>query len=139
MRRLETYRLPRRLRKAKAPDRLAPLFMDRAELAASPDLSDAMREAIADSNDLIVVCSPAAARSRWVQLEIQLFRELHPDRQILAALCRGDETDAFPRNCSSSTAEPRHRWRPTFARAVTASVVRCSSWLRRLPASRSTN
>lgn len=93
---LESYRLPRRLRRrGKERGRLAPLFMDRAELAAAPNLTDAVRDAIEGSEHLIVVCSPSAAVSDWVSREIRLFRELHPDRTVLAALCRGDVDAAF--------------------------------------------
>lgn len=76
--------------------RLAPIFIDRAELAAGPDLSAQVRAALADSAALIVIASPAARASRWVGQEIALFRQLHPDRPVLAALAEGDPDAAFP-------------------------------------------
>lgn len=93
-RRLEAFQLPA---DSQGPrPRLAPVFLDRAELAAGADLSAQVKEALAASAALVVVCSPAAAASRWVGLEIALFRALHPDRPVLAALIGGEPVEAFP-------------------------------------------
>ena len=75
---------------------LAPIFIDRAELAAGPDLSASVREALADSAALIVIASPAARASHWVAQEIALFRAAHPGRPVLAALIAGEPGEAFP-------------------------------------------
>ena len=100
-RRLETYRLPTRLAgsqgaRGTVPDRLAPIFRDREELPAATDLSATVRDALAQSGALIVLCSPHAAASLWVAEEIKVFRELHPDRPVLAAVLDGDPPDCFP-------------------------------------------
>lgn len=93
-RRIERYRLPPG---TTGPDqRLAPVFIDRAELAAAPDLTNQVRAALAQSAALIVVASPQAKASRWVDQEIALFRSLHPDRPVLAALIAGEPAEAFP-------------------------------------------
>ncbi|PKB14447.1 TIR-like protein DUF1863 [Novosphingobium kunmingense] len=76
--------------------RLAPVFLDRAELAAGADLSAQVKDALEQSAALIVVCSPAAVLSRWVAQEIALFRDRHPERPVLAALIDGDPGEAFP-------------------------------------------
>ncbi|MFM5895258.1 MAG: toll/interleukin-1 receptor domain-containing protein [Novosphingobium sp.] len=88
-RRLEGWTVP-------GEGRLAPIFIDRAELAAGPDLSAQVREALAGSAALIVIASPAARASRWVSQEITLFRELHSDAPVLAALIEGEPDEAFP-------------------------------------------
>lgn len=93
-RRIERYRLPAGADGQR--ERLAPVFLDRAELAAAPDLSDQVREALARSAALIVVASPRARASRWVDQEIALFRAIHPDRPVLAALIDGEPQEAFP-------------------------------------------
>lgn len=93
-RRLEGFRLPATT--AAPRERLAPVFIDRAELAAGQDLSEQVRAALADSAALIVIASPAARASRWVAQEIALFRELHPGRPVLAALIEGEPDSAFP-------------------------------------------
>ncbi len=100
-RRLEAYRMPRRLvgmetARGPVPPRLWPIFRDREELPAATDLSETVREALAQSGALIVLCSPHAAVSLWVAEEIETFRALHPDRPILAAILDGDPPDCFP-------------------------------------------
>ncbi len=88
-RNLESWRLPDK-------SRLAPVFIDRAELSAGSDLSAQVRDALAESAALVVVCSPNAVASRWVGQEIALFRELYPGRPVLAALIEGEPDQAFP-------------------------------------------
>jgi tetratricopeptide (TPR) repeat protein len=99
-RRLEGYRLPRRLagsegERGPVPARLTPIFRDREELPAAGDLSEKVRAALADSGALIVVCSPSAVESPWVAKEIATFRALHPDRPILAAIVEGEPAECF--------------------------------------------
>jgi hypothetical protein len=101
-RRLEGYRLPRRLADkvaplpGQAPGRIGPVFRDREDLSASTDLSAAVREAIAASSALVVVASPDAAKSHWVEREIALFRQLHPEASILVALATGEPAESMP-------------------------------------------
>lgn len=100
-RRLEGYAVPRRLvgrvtPRGVAPRRVARVFRDREELSAAHDLTREIREALANSGALIVVCSPNAAASPWVAREIEVFRALHPDRPVLAALIAGEPRAAFP-------------------------------------------
>ncbi len=78
---LETYRIPKRLRGrdsavGRLGARLPPIFQDREELAASADLAASVREALIEASSMIVVCSPAGARSRWVNEEIRAFAAL---------------------------------------------------------------
>jgi hypothetical protein len=95
-RKLERYRLPRHMRPAGGDGRIGTIFRDREDLAAATDLSASVRDALASSQALIVLCSPEARASQWVAREIALFRELHPDRPILAALIDGEPHEAFP-------------------------------------------
>ncbi len=97
---IETYKLPKLLR-AMQPEgerdgRLGRLFRDREDLPAALDLSESVKAALSQSLALIVLCSPNAKSSPWVAKEIDLFRQLHPDRPILAALVKGEPKDAFP-------------------------------------------
>jgi hypothetical protein len=111
-RRLEAYRLPRRLAARMEPlpgqghGRIGPVFRDRADLSAATDLSAAVREAIAASSALVVVASPEAARSQWVAREILLFRELHPGALVLVALARGIPHEAVPETLRAGDTEP---------------------------------
>ena len=72
------------------PKRLTPIFRDLNELPASDDLGAEIRSAIAASRFLIVLCSPAAARSRWTNAEIELFKRTRPDGCIFAAIVDGE-------------------------------------------------
>lgn len=95
-RRLESYRLPNGAVRADGKRKLGPIFRDRDELPAAADLSEAVKQALSQSAALLVLCSPNAAASPWVDKEIRLFRALHPDRPILAAIIDGEPKDAFP-------------------------------------------
>ena len=53
-----------------------------------------------------MVCSPDARDLRWVGEEIALFRKLHPNRPVLAALVRGDHQTAFPDALTADGTEP---------------------------------
>lgn len=113
-RQLERYAVPRRLvgrltARGPTPKRVAPVFRDREELSAAHDLTAEIRAALSNSGALIVVCSPNAAASPWVAREIELFRELHPDRPVLAALAAGEPGEAFPlplTRAGGATTEP---------------------------------
>jgi len=48
-----------------------------------------VREALAQSRYLIVVCSPDAASSPWVNQEIIEFKKLHGESRVLAVIARG--------------------------------------------------
>lgn len=92
---LEKYRVPKSLvgrvtANGVIPARLNPIFRDRHELAASGDLAATIREALATSRFLIVLCSPAAAASRWTNAEIDGFKKLRPDGCVLAAIVSGE-------------------------------------------------
>jgi tetratricopeptide (TPR) repeat protein len=86
---LETYRAPRRLTTTEggAPTRkLTPIFRDRDELSASPDLGEVIRDALDRSDALIILCSPASASSRWVDQEVAHFLENHGLGQIICLI-----------------------------------------------------
>ena len=72
------------------PRSLTPIFRDRHELAASSDLGQTIRQALKASRFLIVLCSPAAAASRWVNEEIIAFKKLHGEKRVLAAIVAGE-------------------------------------------------
>ncbi|MDX1626838.1 MAG: toll/interleukin-1 receptor domain-containing protein, partial [Wenzhouxiangellaceae bacterium] len=96
-RKLEAFKLPANLGEASGKRTvLRPIFRDRSELATSSRLSDAIEEALSDSDALIVVCSPAACRSKWVNEEIRTFRRRHPDRPVLSFVV-GGKPEADPR------------------------------------------
>jgi eukaryotic-like serine/threonine-protein kinase len=92
---LEQFRVPKALvggvtARGTVPSKLGTVFRDRQELAASSDLGGAIRDALAQSRALIVLCSPTAAKSRWTDEEIRSFKRLRPDGPILAAIVAGE-------------------------------------------------
>ncbi len=93
---LETYRVPRTLRKEGYPARLKKVFRDEDEIPASTDLSDQIRQALENSEYLIVICSSDTPASAWVSEEIRLFHAMGKSDKILALLVEGEPEDAFP-------------------------------------------
>jgi len=101
---LETYPVPRHLRAQGKTTK--PVFRDVAELTAAHSLSEKIRAAVKSSRVLIVLCSPAAKASHWVNEEIRLFRELHGDAAILSAIIEGTPDTAFPEALTEGGREP---------------------------------
>lgn len=92
---IERFRVPaalvgRRTGRTLVGERLGKVFRDRQELAAARDLTEEIDEALARSRALIVLCSPAAATSRWTQAEIERFMAHHPRGTVLAAIIAGE-------------------------------------------------
>ena len=97
---LEAYRAP--FRDHPSRRRLGRCFRDDEEMAATADLGAALRAAIDRADNLIVICSPDAARSRWVNEEILHFRATGRSSNIFAVILAGepnaaaDEIECFP-------------------------------------------
>lgn len=120
---LEGYEPPKDLH---VPGRLSPIFRDQEELAASRDLSHSIQEALAESEFLIVVCSPAAAGSKWVQAEIERFMSLGRDRNILCLIVDGAPNDPD----SECLPEPLRQREPLAADVRAEGHARSNSLLR---------
>ncbi len=91
---LESYAIPRRLigRQSSGgpiPRQVRPIFRDREDLAASAELRERVYAALAQSSALIVLCSPTAATSPWVEDEIVRFKALHGEARVFAAIAAG--------------------------------------------------
>jgi|GEM_PF-5802090 len=105
---LETFRVPVRLGgpEQRLPARMAPIFRDRDEFSASRDLGAAITEALAQSRYLIVLCSPSAAKSRWVNEEIETFSRLSSPASVFTVLVDGDPSESFPPALVQDGVEP---------------------------------
>ena len=95
MRRLEGFRVPARFHGSRAPSgdvgpRIAPVFRDRDELPTTSDLGETILTALRESATLIVICSPASAKSRWVREEILAFKRLHGEAGVFAFIVAGE-------------------------------------------------
>ncbi len=92
---LETYRVPKHLvgRETEfgpVPERFAPVFRDRDELATATSLGDTLTRALEQSAFQIVICSPKAANSKWVNEEILTYKRLGREHRIFALIVGGE-------------------------------------------------
>ena len=92
---LEAYRIPRKLVGTKAgagevPARIRPVFRDRDDLSSATDLGNTVQRALTDSENMIVVCSPEAAASHWVNEEIRQFASLGRKDRIFCVIVDGE-------------------------------------------------
>ena len=85
---------------------LGPIFLDRSELSAAPDLSETIHSALSASEALIVLTSPAAKASHWVSEEIATFRKMHPEAPIFCAGLSGTPQNSFPDILLEGGSEP---------------------------------
>jgi len=106
---LEGYRVPKRLVGqatpcGPVPQNLRPIFRDRDELASASDLGERLTTVLHESAALIVICSPAAARSRWVSEEILAYKRIHGPDRVFCLIVDGDpqtgdeSQQCFPRS-----------------------------------------
>ena len=92
---LERFRVPRSLAgrltaNGVIPKRLTPIFRDQHDLSAADDLSEEIESALAASQYLIVLCSPASANSRWTNAEIESFKHTRPEGCVFAVVVAGE-------------------------------------------------
>lgn len=79
---LENYHLPDTLKNREdLPKEFCPVFRDVDELKAG-NLPDQIYEALKFSENLIVICSPRAVKSKWVNKEITDFIEIGNEKGI---------------------------------------------------------
>ena len=92
---LEGFSVPKNLvgqkgKFGKIPSRLYPIFRDRDELPGSAQLGSIIEQALKDSSHLIVLCSPHAVKSRWVNEEIRIFKQMGKGDRILCLILDGE-------------------------------------------------
>ncbi|MBX3576498.1 MAG: TIR domain-containing protein [Rhizobiaceae bacterium] len=109
--RLEGYSVPQGIATQSGevpPRRLGRFFRDRDDASAAGDLGAEIRKALSESQNLIVVASPASARSRYVDQEIREFAALNGTRpkpgRILTLIVAGEPNvsggaEPDPREC----------------------------------------
>lgn len=83
-------------RKTPRSPKLGKCFRDEDELAASHSLPNSIREALAASRTLIVICSPETQESPWVRREIEMFEQLHGRERIICVLAAGSSEESIP-------------------------------------------
>ncbi len=92
---LENYRPPKNVGKKKDKWHI---FRDETELPTSSNLGNDIKDALENSEFLIVVCSKTTAQSRWCMDEIRYFKELHDgnNAKILTIVADGTPVEVFP-------------------------------------------
>ena len=82
------------------PTVLRPIFRDRNEFDAGGSLAEQSIIALDGSAALIVLASPNAARSKFVNEELRQFKLRHPDRPVIPLIVDGEpgdpEKECFP-------------------------------------------
>lgn len=102
---LEAYRVPSPLvgprpDGSEVPARLTPIFRDRDDLSSAADLGEGLKQALRDSEALILICSPAAAASRWVNEEVRYFKNLGRAGRIFCMVVDGQpDAGAGAKSC----------------------------------------
>ncbi|MFC3050507.1 toll/interleukin-1 receptor domain-containing protein [Kordiimonas pumila] len=94
-RQLEHYRIPAGLVGKSTsvgviPSHIGRIFRDRDELPATESLTAEVQKALASSRYMIVLCSPAAAASRWVNKEVMEFKRLRGEQYVLPVILSGE-------------------------------------------------
>ena len=93
---LETTRIPLRIRKEIGKKGIKRVFRDQEELPIGSSLSENIEAALAESEFLVVICTPQTKESAWVMKEIDTFIAMHGKQNILAVLADGEPADSFP-------------------------------------------
>ena len=92
---LEDFKVPKHLvgqnsQYGPIPSRLYPIFRDRDELAGAAQLGPLIEQALEDSSHLIILCSPHAVQSRWVNEEIRMFKAMGKQDRVLCLVLSGE-------------------------------------------------
>jgi hypothetical protein len=77
-----------------APSTLRLIFRDRDDFTAGHTLTEQTLAALDASAALVVICSPASAKSHYVDEEIRLFKSRHPERPVIPLIVAGKPGDA---------------------------------------------
>ena len=97
---IEKFNIPKHLRTVSNDGSLIDdkhvfrVFRDREELSTK-DLSTMIEEAIANSENLIVICSKRTSLSPWCRKEVQLFKKIHGANNIIPILIEGEPDESF--------------------------------------------
>ena len=94
-RRIETFRIPKDVPDQTLVGRHLRVFRDQTDLAGL-EVQEALRKELRASRDLIVICSPASAASRWVDDEVRYFRSQGEGRRVIPFFVDGEPESDKP-------------------------------------------
>ena len=83
---LEAYRFPKSLKREK---RNLNVFRDESDIVAAQDYHLAIEDHLKASAKLVVICSPDARSSEFVEDEIKRFLQVHSEQDTIPILIRG--------------------------------------------------
>jgi hypothetical protein len=75
------------------------VFRDQDELPTSAELTGALQQALEQSRFLVVICSPSAAASRWVNEEIRYYKSLGRNHRIMCLIVDGEPNASDKPDC----------------------------------------
>lgn len=93
---LNGFETPHDLVKDGVANGIGELFRDDKEMSTQPDMAGYLKEALWQSEHLLVVCSEDTPASDWVRAEISLFKHWGRSDKIHALLIDPDPASAFP-------------------------------------------
>ena len=95
---LESFTVPKSVRKLHPgmKTKVSRVFRDQEELPLVSNLGDPITEALKNSDNLIVICTPRLKESQWCKKEIETFIKMHGRRNVFAVLAEGEPEDSFP-------------------------------------------
>src|ERR1700728_3761938 len=102
---LETYSIDKDLigretAQGPIPKTLRPVFRDREDFSAGHSLTEQTAAALEASQSLVVICSPNAARSEYVNEEIRRFKALGRAAYVIPVIVDGipgdPQNECFP-------------------------------------------
>ena len=92
---LETWKVPKELVKKGFPERIGRVFRDEEELSSSSNLTKSIEKALIQSKYLVVICSKETPKSKWVEAEIKIFKELGRSDRIIVMLIDGEPSESI--------------------------------------------
>lgn len=95
---LEAFKLPAGVAKEhpELKKKIERVFRDQEELPLVSNLAEPIMEALHNSDNLIVICTPRLRESMWCQKEVETFISLHGREHVYAVLAEGEPSESFP-------------------------------------------
>lgn len=95
---LESFKTPKDILEdhPDLPKGIERVFRDQEELPLASNLADPITEALSNSDNLIVICTPRLPQSAWCLKEIDTFIAMHGRERVFAVLAEGEPEESFP-------------------------------------------
>jgi len=92
------------------PKTLRPIFRDREDFSAGHSLTEQTIAALEASNFLIVICSPSAAQSKYVNEEVRRFKMLARAERVIPVIVGGEPCDPARECFAVAAIQSRAGW-----------------------------